>query len=193
VTVNHILSPSYPEVTDAFVSENLAEGMTAVQFRQTVYEELRWERLTAQVTEQLLAASVIKEYPEEQLLAEAESVINMYMMYAQYYAAMYGVDAGTMLQSMGFASEEALVTYAYAYAEYMVKTTMVMNEVAKQAGIVLTEEIYAERALEYAISYGYADVTSFEVDYEVSEIEEAILFDIVFEYIISKAIIIGEN
>lgn len=193
VTVNYIMSASYPEVTDAFVSENLEEGMTAAQFRQTVYEELRWERLTAQVMEQLLATSTILEFPEEQLQAEAEGIINMYMMYAQYYGSMYGVDAEVMLPALGFADKTALEIYAYAYAEYMVKTTMVMNEVAKQAGIVLTEEIYAERALEYAISYGYTDVAAFEVDYEVSEIEEAILFDVVFEYIISKADIIGEN
>lgn len=193
VTVNSVVSAVYPEVTDAFVSENLKEGMTAAQLRQTVYEELRWERLTAQVTEQLLATSVIKEYPENALQAEADAVINMYMMYAQYYGAMYGVDAEMMLPSFGFANTAELEAYAYAYAEYMVNTTMLMNAVAKQEGIVLTEEVYAERVPEYAISYGYSDVASFEEDYGVLAIEEAILFDIVFEYIIDNAIIIGEN
>ena len=71
--------------------------------------------------------------------------------------------------------------------------TLVLNEVAKDAGIVLTEEIYAERALEYAIGSGFEDVASFEEMYEVEEIEEAILFDLVLEYIISKANIVGEN
>ncbi len=193
VTVNEVYEIVYPELTDEFVSTNLSGGMTAEEFRQIVFEELRWETLANQALEQLMTGAVLETYPEEEVIAEATEIINMYVAYAQYYASILGADVETMLQYFGFADLTALEEYAYTYVEYMMKSSLVIAAVATEEGIVLTEEIYAERALEYAYSYGYGDIATFETDYNAEEIREAVLFDLVLEYIVAKATIVEEN
>lgn len=193
VTVNEVLELVLPELTDEFVSENIAEGMTAEEFGTVVYEELRWEVLTGQITDQLMSSSVLEVFPEEELKAEAEEIINMYMTYVQYYASILGADEATMLQFFGFEDMAALEEYAYSYAMYMIKSSLVMSAVAVREGITVTEEEYAIRAMEYALANGYTDIASFEADYGAEEVEEAILIDLVLEFIISNAIIVEEN
>ena len=193
VTVNEVLELVLPELTDKFVSENIAEGMTAEEFGTVVYEELRWEVLTGQITDQLMSSSVLEVFPEEELKAEAEEIINMYMTYVQYYASILGADEATMLQFFGFEDMAALEEYAYSYAMYMIKSSLVMSAVAVREGITVTEEEYAIRAMEYALANGYTDIASFEADYGAEEVEEAILIDLVLEFIISNAIIVEEN
>jgi len=193
VTVNAVYEIVCPELTDEFVAEQLGMDQTAEEVRQSVYEELRWNSLTEQVLANLMNTCDLETYPEEKVYEEAAAVIDMHMMYAEYYAAMYGATAEDMLPIFGFESLEALQEYALSYAAYTVKMTLVLNEIAKEAEIVLTEEIYNERALEYAVGSGFNDLASFEEAYAAEEIEEAILFDLVLEYIISKADIVGEN
>lgn len=193
VTVNEVKALVYPELTDEFVSENLSAGMTAEEFRQAVYEEMRWESLTVQAVEQLVSTSAWEVYPVEEIVADATEIIDMYISYAQYYGSILGADEETMLQFLGFANKAALEEYAYYYAEYALKTSLIMETVAKKENISLTETVYAERALEYAYANGYTDIAAFESDYGVEEIESAILYDLVLEYIVAKATIVEEN
>ena len=193
VTVNEVKALVYPELTDEYVSENLSAGMTAEEFRQSVYEELRWESLTAQAVEQLMNVSAWESYPADEIEAEATEIIDMYISYAQYYGSFLGADEETMLQFLGFANRAALEEYAYFYAEYALKTSLLMETIAEKENIALTEAVYEERALEYAYANGYTDIVTFENDYGVEEIESAILYDLVLEYIVAKAIIVEEN
>ena len=193
VTVNSVVEPVYPELTDEFVSENLSAGMTAQEYRREVYEQMRWESLSGQAMNNLMNAAVLESYPEEEMLASAMEIINSYLASAEYYASILGADTETILQFFGFANSTELYEYAFFYAEYMLKSMLVVSAVAVREDIVLTEDIYAERALEYAYANGYTDLEMFEADYGVGEIEEAILADLVIEYIIANANIVKEN
>lgn len=193
VTVNEVFVAVLPEFDDAFVAANVSEDTTAAEFRQTVYDLLNEENLAAQAADQLFDSSEFIRYPETEIKEKAEEQVEAYMSVAGYYAAYYGTDAEGMLPILGFDDKKALEEYAYAYAEYLLKSNLVMSSIAKKEQLEVTSEEYEERALLYAQEYGYTDIADFEADFGKEEIEEAILYDIVIEFVIRNAVIMEKN
>ena len=190
VTVNSVKEAVYPELTDDFVNENLYPGATVEEFRQMAYESLNEDNLYGQVLMHLMETSELISYSEKELKEDVSYQVEYYTLYADSYAAYFGSDRATMLYYLfGFESEEKMISYANEYALHQLKTKYVVNEIAGKENILISEEVYNERGLEYAGQYGYEDMASFEADYGAEEIREVILYDLVMDYIISNAVI----
>ena len=191
VTVNAVQEEVVPELTDEFVAENLGTYTTVDEFLTELRENLNLNSYYTQITKTLLDSCEVTEYSEEEVTAEKENMMAYYLSYAEYYASMTGLDTETALYYVsGLASTEELEKAAEEYAYQSIKNTMVMKEIAAIEGIEVSEEEYNTRALEYAASYGYEDIATFEADYSKEEIEQIILLDIVMDFLVEEAVIV---
>ena len=191
VTVNNVQEKRVPELTDEFVA-TLGDYATADEFLTEFRETLNNSSYYTQITELLLSSSEVAEYPEDVVKTEKETMMAYYLSYAEYYASMTGMDTDTALYYVsGLASTEELETAAEEYAYQAVKNTMIMEKIAEIEGITVSEEEYNTRALEYALSYGYKDLATFEAEYtSKEELETIILSDVVMDFLIEESVII---
>ncbi len=191
VTVNSVLESVTPELTDEFVA-TLGDFTTADEFLTELRESLNLNSYYTQITQLILASSEVTEYPEDEVTAQKETMMAYYLSYAEYYASMTGLDTDTALYYVsGLSSTEELEAAAEEYAYQMVKNTMIMEEIAEKEGITVSEEEYNTRALEYALSYGYEDVATFEAEYtSKEELEAIILSDVVMDFLVEEAVIV---
>ncbi len=190
VTVNAVMEKTVPEMTDAFVKENLGFQTTA-ELILALYDSLNMDSYIEQISETVIGGSTVENYPMDVIEEEKKTMIDYYTSNAEYYASMLGVDMETCLQYFfGISSLEQLEIYAETYAYSNVKTLLVLNEIAKLENLTLDDVEYQNRVLRYAVNYGYEDVATFEADYGVENIKEALLRDQVMEFIISQAVIV---
>ncbi len=191
VTVNAVKELVVPELTDEFVAEN-AEGYTNVEDYMVGLEDaLNESSYFEQITELIMASCEVAEYPEDEVEAEKQGMIDYYTAYAEYYASYFGFDTETALAYFfGMESTEALETYAEEYAYNITKNKMILQKIASIEGIEVTEEDYKTQGLDYAISYGYEDLATFETDYGKEEIERVILLDMVMDYLLAQSVIV---
>ena len=190
VTVNEVKEEVVPELTDAFVVENFPEYSTVAEYKKAYHEAMNFEAHYTQVTEQLMASSEVKKYDEAEVLKEKQNLIDQYSSMASYYGSMYGLDAeSSIMYFLGFESTEAFEEEMGNYAYEVVKNSMIISEIAKAENIEVTDEIYNEKAMEYAKSYGYEEIAAFEEAYGKDLIRSSILTELVMQFIIDNAVI----
>lgn len=194
VTVNYVQESVVPQLTDDFAKENL-EFDTVAGYVAALYEVRNEESFYNQISEYLMASSSVENYPADTVEYEKQSFIDYYTSYAEYYGMYLGLDTETALTYLfGFESLEVLESYAEEYAFNVVKNMLILTEIAVQENLTISEEEYQQRALIYALSYGYEDLESFEEDYGEDAVFEAVTMDYIMDYIISEAVIIeAEN
>lgn len=190
VTVNNVLEPVTPSLTDEFVQENLGYN-TMAEYVAVLYAARNKESFYEQITTALMETSTVENYPSKLIEQEKQSLIEYYTSYAEMYSAYLGMDMETTLASMfGFESLEVLDNYAEEYAFNVVKNMLVLSEIAVQEGLTISTEEYQNRALVYATAYGYEDVASFEADFGKEAVMEAITADYVMDYVISQSTVV---
>lgn len=190
VTVNAVKTKLVPKLTDEFIAEKFPEHTTVDSYTEALRESLNYSTYYEQVTEQLLASSEVEKYDEEAVAARKEQLIAEYTSYAQYYGSYYGLDTETaIMYFLGFESMDAFQEEMGNYAYEVQKNAMIIDEIAKLEKIELTDEIYNEKALEYAKAYEHEDVAGFVEEYGEETVRSAILSELVMEFLIDNAVI----
>ena len=190
VTVNNVLEPVTPSLTDEFVKEKLGYN-TVAEYVAVLYAARNKESFYEQITTALMESSTVENYPSKLIEQEKQSLIDYYTSYAELYSAYLGMDTETTLAYMfGFQSMEVLENYAEEYAFNVVKNMLVLSEIAVQEGLTISTEEYQNRALVYATAYGYDDVASFEADYGKEALMDAITTEYVMDYVITQSTVI---
>lgn len=190
VTVNAVKTELLPKLTDEFIAEKYPEFSTVEAYKAALTENMNYSTYFEQITEQLMASSEVTKFNEDRVAARAEQLIAEYTSYAEYYGSYYGLDTQTAVTYfLGFESMDAFYAEMKDYAYEVEKNAMIIQEIAKQEGIELTDEIYNTMAAEYATSYGYEDVASFVADYTEETVRSAILSELVMDVIIENAVI----
>ena len=64
------------------------------------------------------------------------------------------------------------------------------GQACQDAGITVSDELYAEEVAEYAEYYGYDDVAAFEKDNKKENIEFSILAELVMEFLVDEAVVV---
>lgn len=190
ITVNAVKETVVPELTDEFAAEKFPEYPTVEAYTNALRENMNYNTYYEQVTEQIMASSEVKKYDEAAVAARKEQLIAEYTSYAEYYGAYYGLDTETaIMYFLGFESMDAFKTEMGNYAYEVEKNAMIIAEIAALEKIELTDELYNEKALEYAVSYGYEDIASFEEAYGAENVKSAILSEMVMEFLVDNAVI----
>ncbi len=190
VTVNEVKVEVIPEFTDEFIAEKYPAYPSVAQYTEALREAMNKETYYEQVTEQIMASSEVTKYNEAEVLLEKEEQIAKYTSYAEYYGAYYGLDTESAISYfLGFESMDVFKEEMGEYAREVVKNAMIIKEIAKAESLEPTDEEYATKTAEYAESYGYEDTESFLNAYGEDTVKEAILAEVVMDYIIDNATI----
>ena len=190
VTVNGVMVVQYPELTDAFVSQEFPEYATVAEYIEAVRNSLNQQAYYEQITEQLMAFSEVIAYDEAIVAARKEDLIDDYSTYAYYYGSSYGLDEETsILYFLGYDSIAAFEEDMGVYAYEVEKNTMIIKEIARLENLEVTPELYDNEVIALAAEYGYEDIVEFEEANGVENIKQAILSDLVMDFIIDNAII----
>ena len=187
VTVNAVKRTVVPEL-DLELAEQM--GFTTIEeLEDRLREELEKESYQNQIGEQLMESCTVKNVPQDEIDKLTDQMYSTYSNYISSLASAYGgVDEATILYYYtGYTSFEELKNYAAEYATNNVKYQYIIKEIAKKEKISVSDEEYDERARSYAKSYNYDNYEKFVTDYGEDTIKDAILMDMVIEFIIANA------
>ena len=153
ITVNSKTITNVPELTDELVQEYTAENFDE---QINSIEELK-EYYRTTLEESYLESAILSAMQEKTHITyynEADlAMMKTYNASAlSYYASMYGMDAATLAQLYGFDSEEA---YAEDEAKSTLTTTMMLDKVAEEQNITVTDEEMDAALEEYRVSENY--------------------------------------
>lgn len=190
VTVNAVKERVIPELTDEFIAEKYPEFPTVAEYTETLREAMNMDSYYEQVTELVMTSSEVEKYNEANVLVRKQQLIEERTSYAEYYGAYYGLDTETaIMYLLGYESAEALEDAMGEYAYEVEKNAMIIDEIAKLENITVEDAYYDEQAAAMAEYYGYTDVASFEEAYGKDVIEDAMLSELVMQFIIDNAVI----
>ena len=150
-----------PELTDAFVRENFGYENVAA-FETMLRDYLQMQKtysvenaMKQTLWEQVLESSEVLGYPEGEIERYTEVVIDDVEMTAM----MYGLDYADFLANYMGMTEEQLYTVAAEQAKTYVKENLILYQIAKEQGIVITEERFNQEVETVAQANGVtADV-----------------------------------
>lgn len=160
VTINGIYTT--PELTDAFVQENLSTfASTADGYWQYIEEALAENNKLTYVWNYVSENSVVTEYPEDYYQNELEvyalEMENQYNYYNEYYYAMMGQYMWNNVYEFFEVDEAGYEDLVKDYAENGTKQMLIVQAIAEDTGIEATED----DLLTYLTEIGY-DSSSFE-------------------------------
>lgn len=191
VTVNEVKETVVPELTDAFVAKNLGDYTTVQEYTDALRTSMNESTYRQQILESIMDSSTVEKYDEKAVETEKQNMIASYQSYAEMYASYLGIDAQTALYYFfGFETTEALESYAGEYAYELEKQDMVLAKIAELENITVSDEVYAEKAAEFAAQYGYESVEAMEEDNTKELLLEIITSEVVMEYLVKQAVVV---
>lgn len=190
VTINKVYEQALPAYDDAFVKEHYGYD-TIESFEKALFEAMtiqaengRYSYIIQEIWQVLLKETEFISFPEKEFLAMYEDYVNYYTMLA--------TEQGISLNEYVKNEFNLSVSEFYEEVESVVHVTMrqemLLVYIARQENITLTEEEYEEGALEYAEYYGLSSIEELEQYYETRNIEQSLLFDKVYEFLVSNAV-----
>ena len=190
VTANYIKKT--PELTDELVSKMTDGKYTTIDaYREFEKEELTRQNEESQKSEaygelmnQLFNTSTISAMPEDLIDYTLDSAHNQYIQMAQ----MYGMTYEDLVSAYGL-DQETFDQYLREDIESSLKQELILNAIAEQENITISDEEYQEGAQNYAEMYGYDSVEAFEQTYPKSDITASLLMNKVMEFVRENAVV----
>ncbi|MDR1798818.1 MAG: FKBP-type peptidyl-prolyl cis-trans isomerase [Bifidobacteriaceae bacterium] len=189
-TVNYIVETIEPEVTDAWVAENLAEdyGWTTVEeMNEGVRADLRHTAIQSYIYTYLTTEVTVSEIPQAVLEHGQKLMVDYY----QSYADSYGVSLDEFLVDyVGVESLDALLEQTAGDNETAAIYTLVIQAIAEDAPITVDE---ADLAAFFMDSYGSEDYSEYETNYGLPYLKQTVLGEKVMDYLYDHAVVEGDK
>lgn len=186
ITINSIIETVTPELTDSFVSENLAndfDSTTVAEFSNFVASELKENAILVYIQNYLAEEFEVTSIPEEVLNYQQTIMQNYYIM----SAAQYDVPVEEYLAStVGYDSLEAL---ALASQEEIARTShfsLIIQGIAKDANIQVAEKDLNDYFKKFT---GSEDYSQFEKIYGIPYLKKSVLQEVVLDYLVNSAVL----
>lgn len=184
ITLNYISDSITPELTDAFVQENLAPA-----YEWTTVDEMKAEMMTGisemavmnYVQTYVIGKAIVTSVPEEVLTYQKNSMMNYY----QSTASSYGMTMTEFLTSnFGIATIEELYESATQDLTDMSNNSLVVQAIAEEANLSVSEEVLRDFFINVN---GSGDYTEFEGIYGIEFLKYTVLQQMVMDYLVEKA------
>lgn len=186
VTINYITETVTPEITDAFVSENLTTsyGWTTVEeMRASIKEELKKNAIYNFIQNYVVENSTVSSTPESIISYQEKSMLAYY----QDYADMYGLSLVDFLtQYMGMASTDQLLA---SYSEQNLQQSkyfLIMQAIAEDLKITVSTD---DVSTFFAKFMKTDDYSSYETNYGLPYLKQVVLIQTALDHIADNAII----
>lgn len=187
VTVTSVMEEIVPELTESFIVDTLGYA-SEDDMREQITKSLEADNemyseymVRDDLLQQVIAGSTFGTYPEDLYMSCKARVESGY----EAYVEMFGCeDLQGVYDLFGMTDEDV-----EAEIIDQVHRQQVINEICKLENISLTDEIYQERAAQYAADYGYESVEDMETQLGKETIDEWILEDLVMDVLEQNAVI----
>lgn len=186
VTINYISEAVSPELTDAFVAENLSEtydANTVEELKTVVGEQLKQEAMRAYVQDYIMTNTVVNNLPETVLSFQQDMMVNYY----QTSADSYGVSLREFLSAyVGYESVEALLEAANEDLKMTSEYSLIIQAIAEHADIHVTEDYLKDYFVKYT---GSEDYSQFETIYGMPYLKNLILQEAILDHVVDQAVL----
>jgi trigger factor len=182
-TINHINDPVV--LTDKFVSENLTADYgwkTVAEMKTGMKSELKKAAIENYIRQYFITEVKIKSVPDRLIEYQEKSMIDYY----QRSAENYGMELDALLSYYGFANTEELIEYYQDNTLEEAKYSLVIQAIAEDMKISLTETDLADYFIKY---FGSGDYSSFVEQYGLPYIKHVIMNQNILDYIVENAIL----
>ena len=185
VTVKEIYEEVLPEFNDAFV-QKISEYETTEEYRAFVEEDITMQKKYYTVKDEIIASAQFALYPEESIANTADSMRNEYAMYASYYS----MDYDTFVSAAFGMTAEQFDAQINTFAKEIEEERMVFLKIAEAENLVLSDELYQEKAIGLATYYGFETIEEFEAAYTKPVIEESLMLEYALDTCVENAVVI---
>jgi trigger factor len=184
VTVTDVQKEVIPDCTDEFVQENLGydsydafEEATRASLEATYESESDYE-LKENLLQQVIDASVILQYTQEEYDDAYAQVESFYSSYAD----MFGIELEEIYSTFGI-DDDVLDSDT----QDILARSLVVNAILENEGITLSDEDYEDGIAAYMEEYDYTSRDEFVEDYGEDAIRSQLLEDTVLDLLVEKA------
>ena len=182
-TLNYINEDVTPDLTDDWVSSNLAESMgmnNVAELKTFVSNSLLFHQEANELYGQLYdAADVSTDLPEN-----VQQYFTDIILYQPYmYAKMYGISMEDSLSKNGYSSVDEYLENSKSSKQNMIKQILIMQALAEKNNIVCDTDILNA---EFSRYFGSTDMTSYVNAYGENYVKTNILHDIVMQNLIDN-------
>lgn len=184
VTINYIAESKIPELTDAFVEENLSETngwATVTEMKEGIKSDLQESAIYNYLADYLVENTVISVLPESILKYQEDYLV----FYYQDCASYYGVELSEFLSTyVGVSSTDELLE---TYSEDNQKTAslyLIIQAIAEDASLSVDETTVANYFKTYV---GVDDYSDYEEAYGMPYLKLSALNQAVMDYLSEHA------
>lgn len=178
-TLNYINEDVAPDLTDDWVSSNLAESMgmnNVAELKTFVSNSLLFSQEANELYGQLYDAAEVN---TDTLPEDVQQYFTNTVLYQPYlYAQMRGVSLETMLSQSGYSSVDEYLKNSESSKQSMIKQILIMQALAEKNNIVCDTDILNA---EFSRYFGSTDMTSYVNAYGENYVKTNILHDIVMQ------------
>ena len=186
-TINYIINKIEAELTDDFVASNLsaAYGWTNVgEMKTGIRSDLQLGAIKQYIQQYFTTEVTIYSVPDQLITYQENSMVNYY----QRYADTYGMGLEEFLNSyVGFSRVDELIESNHDNNLNSAKYSMVVQAVAEDADIKVSDEDLAEYFSKYTGSSDYSD---FEEEYGLPYLKNVVLNEKILNIIVENAVLL---
>ena len=186
--INYIIG-NYKDMTDEYVTENFAGfyGWTTVDdMKETLRISLRNPPIQQYINQYLSNDVTVKSIPDQILKYLEKAIIANYQMEAE----QAGMGLNEYIASeTGAPNADALLKSNYDYYSTLAKLYLVIQAVAEDAGISVTEE---DLILYFQSTSGTSNYSSYEEQYGLPWLKQNVLCQTVVDYILERAVLLDQ-
>ena len=194
ITVNSISEQNVPELTDEWVANNSKKSKTVKEYKKEVKKTLTDQKqedydstLKSEAWQAVVDNTTVQKYSkkqQEKIDEMKNSLIDSYKSYAQ----SQGTDYETYITSSGQYTVESFEQKVKEAAQESEKQTMIAEAIADKEKIKLDDKTYKKMLKEYAKTYGFEDGDAMEKAYSKDTLKEAMLTDLVKDWLVDNCI-----
>ena len=194
ITVNSISEQNVPELTDEWVANNSESSKTVKEYKKEIKKTLEDQKqedydstLKSEAWQAVVDNTTVQKYSkkqQEKIDEMKNSLIDSYKSYAE----SQGTDYETYITSSGQYTVESFEQKVEEAAQESEKQTMIAEAIADKEKIKLDDKTYKKMLKEYAKTYGFEDGDAMEKAYSKDTLKEAMLTDLVKDWLVDNCI-----
>lgn len=194
ITVNSISEQNVPELTDEWVANNSKSSKTVKEYKKEIKKTLEDQKqedydstLKSEAWQAVVDNTTVQKYSkkqQEKIDEMKNSLIDSYKSYAE----SQGTDYETYITSSGQYTVESFEQKVEEAAQESEKQTMIAEAIADKEKIKLDDKTYKKMLKEYAKTYGFEDGEAMEKAYSKDTLKEAMLTDLVKDWLVDNCI-----
>jgi len=186
ITVNYLIETEEPAWTDDFVAENLSFDYgveTTGEMEAFISDILREAQITDYLDDYLMEQSQVLNYPSVMMNYQEKSLVNHFEATADSLGLTF---EEYLTDNINLESVEELFELYIEENSEIVKKNLVMQALAEDAGISVTDEDVSRYFIEYM---GLQDYSDYETYFGMPYLKMTVMKQLVLNYIMDHAVL----